>query len=172
MSGEITPLRRLASGVRLGKNPNRGGVVEKDEIRCRILAREQEMLAQAKNEILGCGDFLPVNRLAQHLSVPAEILTPALVEWGVGNRIFSIEHQGCSLFPCYAFSTQAGLSPYPELKEIISILSPTKGSWSMAFWFFSPNGMLGGKRPRDLVSTDAVHVILAAQDEVDGIIHG
>jgi len=146
--------------------------VERDELRHRIHAREQEMLAQAKKDILGCGDFLPVNRLAEHFTIRAEILTPTLVEWEADNRIFSIEHKGCSLLPCYAFSTQAGLSPRPELKEILSILSPTKNSWSVAFWFFSPNEMLGGKRPRDVISTDTTRVALAAQDEIDGILHG
>lgn len=130
------------------------------------------MLAQAKSDILGCGDFLPVNRLAQHFNIRAETLTPALVKWEADSRIFSIEHEGCSLFPCYAFSTEPTLSPHPELKGILSILSPTKNGWSVAFWFFSPNGMLGGKRPRDLVSTDASRVSLAAQHEVDGITHG
>ncbi|RNF76779.1 DUF2384 domain-containing protein, partial [Pseudomonas putida] len=47
-----------------------------------------------------------------------------------------------------------------------------QNSWSVAFWFYSPNGVLGGKRPRDLVSTDAFRVSLAAQHEVDGITHG
>jgi hypothetical protein len=146
--------------------------MEKDQIRDRILAREQKMLAQAKSEIIGCGDFLSVNQLASHFDIRAEILAPALVEWELDNRIFSIEHEGCCLFPCYAFSTQDGLSPLPELEKILSILTPSKNSWSKAFWFFSLNGMLGGKRPRDLISTDATRVALAAQDEANGILHG
>lgn len=146
--------------------------VERDELRDSIRAREHEMLTQAKNEILGSGDFLPVNRLAQRFNIPAETLTPALVEWEADNRIFSIEHEGFSLFPCYAFSAQSGLRPHPELKEVLTILFPTKVGWLMAFWFFSPNGMLGGKRPRDVICTDATRVILAAQHEVDGILHG
>lgn len=146
--------------------------VEKDELRDRIRVREHEMLVEAKNDILGCGDFLPVNRLAQHFNIRTETLTPALVEWEVDSRIFSIEHESCSLFPIYAFSTQSGFRPHPELKEILAILAPTKDSWSIAFWFFSPNGVLVGKRPRDLISTDAIRVISAAQDEADGILHG
>ncbi|OZY25836.1 hypothetical protein CJF40_23115 [Pseudomonas lundensis] len=105
--------------------------VEKDDIRRRVIAREREMLAQAKSDILGCGDFLPVNRLAQHFNIRVEALTPALVKWEADNRIFSIDHEGCSLFPCYAFSTEPTLSPYPELKGILSILSPTKNSVSV-----------------------------------------
>lgn len=146
--------------------------MKKAELRDRIHAREEAMLAQAKNDILGCGDFLPVNRLAQHFKIRPEILAPALVEWALENRIFSIEHEGCSLFPRYAFSTRAGLSPIPELKDTLSILSPTKDGWLMAYWFLSPNTMLGGRRPRDLISTDPIRVALAAQDEVDGILHG
>ena len=145
--------------------------MEKDDLLNRIRDREQKMLTQAKDDILGCGDFLPANRLAQHFNVPTETLT-RLIEWEGNNRVFLIEHEGCNLFPKYAFSTRSGLCPHPELKEILSIFIPTKNSWAVAFWFFSPNGMLGGKRPRDMFCSDATRVILAAQDEVDGIIHG
>lgn len=146
--------------------------MDRDELRDRNRAREHEMLAQAKNEILCCGDFLPVTRLAQHLKTRAETLIPALVEWEIDNRIFSVEHEGCCLFPCYAFSTQFGIRPHPELKEILSILTSTKDGWMLAFWFASSNGMLGGQRPRDLLSMDATWVTLVAQHEADGILHG
>lgn len=146
--------------------------MERDELRDRIRVREQEMLAQAENEILRGGDFLPVSRLAQHFNTRAETLTPALVEWELDNRVFSIEHEGCRLFPCYAFSTQFGLRPHPALKEILSILSPTKNGWLLAFWFSSSNGMLGGKRPQDLIGTDETRVVSAAQHEAQGILHG
>ncbi|WP_207262512.1 hypothetical protein [Pseudomonas sp. GW101-3H06] len=146
--------------------------MDKKELLGKIRDREQKMLTQAKDEILGGGDFLPVNRLAELFSIRIETLTPALIEWEGDNRIFSIEHEGCYLFPRYAFSTRSGLTPHPALKEVLSILSPTKSSWLVAFWFSSSNGMLGGKRPRDLISSDAVRVILAAQSEVDGVLHG
>lgn len=172
MSSEIALLRQPVSRVRFGKAQVEVVSVERDKLRDRNRAREHEMLAQAKNEILRCGDFLPVSRLAQYLNTRAETLTPALVEWKIDNRIFSIEHEDCSLYPCYVFSTQFGIRPHPELKEILSILSTTKEGWLLAFWFASSNGMLGGKRPRDLICTDAVRVTLAAQYEVDGILHG
>lgn len=146
--------------------------MDSDELRDQNRAREHQMLAQAKDEILHCGDFLPVSRLAQHLNTRVETLSPALFEWEAERRMFSIEHEGCSLFPCYVFSTHLGIRPHPEMKEILSVLTPTKDGWLMAFWFASSNGILGGKRPRDLICADATRVTVAAQHEADGILHG
>lgn len=77
--------------------------MDRDELRGRNRAREHEMLTQAKNEILRCGDFLPVTRLAQHLNTRAETLTPALVEWEVDNRIFRSNTKAAVCSPVMRF---------------------------------------------------------------------
>lgn len=47
-----------------------------------------------------------------------------------------------------------------------------KDGWGLSFWFISPDGFLGGERPRDLLSTDVNSVILAAHDEAVGVTAG
>lgn len=137
-----------------------------------IAAAEREMLALGKSHILTCGSFLTIGDLAKHFNVQAELLAPALSEWAANRQIFVIKHNDQDLFPIYAFTSKRGISPHPGLGDVMNILSNMKNGWSMSFWFISPNGFLGGRRPQDLLQTDPGEVALAAQEEVNGITHG
>lgn len=134
--------------------------------------REEEMVALARAHILTCGDFLLVQDLANHLGIHIELLSPALMRWEAEHRIFSIDHDGCRSFPIYAFPSQGGASPIPGLRDVLSVLCPMKDGWGVSFWFISPNGWLGGKRPQDLLSTEPNRVISAAHEEASGVMHG
>jgi len=103
------------------------------------------MIDLARAHILACGDFLQVQDLARCLGVHVELLSSAIKEWEADQRIFSIDHDGCSSFPVYAFPPQGGASPIPALRDVLSIFRPMKDGWGVSFWFISPNGWLGGK---------------------------
>lgn len=143
-----------------------------DKKRRTIQERERKAVALARAHILTCGDFLLAEDLANHLDIQVELLRPALREWEEDLRIFSIDHDDLRFFPVYAFPSQGGVRPIPGLGEVLSILLSMKDGWGMSFWFISPNGFLGGKRPQDLLSTEPAHVISAAQDEAGGVTHG
>lgn len=134
--------------------------------------REREMLSLGRAHILTSGDFLLVQDLANHLGVHVELLSTALKEWQADHRIFSIDHDGFRSFPVYAFPLQGGASPTPELRDVLSILCPLKDGWGISFWFISPNGWLGGKRPQDLLFSEPNRVISAAHDEVGSVTLG
>jgi len=134
--------------------------------------REEKMVALARAHILTCGDFLLVQDLANHLGIDIAFLSPALMRWEADHRIFSIDHDGSKSFPVYAFPSQGGASPIPSLRDVLSVLCPMKDGWGISFWFISPNGWLGGKRPQDLLSTEPDRVISAAHEEASGVMHG
>jgi hypothetical protein len=152
---------------RPGEAPSGG-----DEKHRTIEEREEEMVALARTHILTCGDFLLVQDLANHLGIHVELLSPALMEWEADHRIFSIDHDGCRSFPVYAFPSQGDASPIPGLRDVLSVLCPMKDGWGVSFWFISPNGWLGGKRPKDLLSTEPSSVVSAAHEEASGVMHG
>lgn len=153
-------------------SPPEAALTRTDETHRTTDARERKMVELAKAHILSCGDFLLVQDLAKHLGIHAVLLSTALKEWEANHRIFSIEHDGFRLFPAYGFPSHGGGSPIPGLMDVLSILCPMKDGWGLSFWFISPNGFLGGERPRDLLSTDVNSVILAAHDEAVGVTHG
>lgn len=137
-----------------------------------IEEKEDEMAALARAHILACGDFLLVQELANHLVVHVELLSPALKEWETDQRIFSIDQDGCRFFPVYALPSEGGASQIPGLRDVLSVLRPMKDGWGVSFWFISPNGWLGGKRPQDLLSTEPSRVVSAAHEEVSRVMHG
>jgi hypothetical protein len=154
------------------RSPSDPALAQTDQKRRTIEEREREMLDLARAHILASGDFLQVQDLARCLGVNVELLSPAIKEWEAGQRIFSIDHDGCRSFPVYAFPPQGGASPIPALRDVLSILGPMKDGWGVSFWFISPNGWLGGKRPQELLSTEPSLVISAARDEAVGVVHG
>jgi len=153
-------------------SPSNAALTQTDERRRTVEEREREIVTLAKAHILTCGDFLTVQDLANHLGTDVRLLSPALKAWEADHRIFSIEQDGCEYFPIYALPPQGGASPVAGLRDVLAILSPMKNSWGVSFWFVSPNGLLGGKRPKDLLANKPSLVISAALDEACGVMHG
>lgn len=179
---ELGPTGRLAGGSRphhpvldrepAWRSPSDPALGRRVKRRRTIEEREREMVELARAHILACGDFLQVQDLADYLGIHVEVLSPAIQEWEADQRIFSIVYESCRFFPAYAFPPQSGASPIPALRDVLSMLRPMKDGWGVSFWFISPNGWLGGKRPRDLLSTEPSLVISAARDEAVGVVHG
>lgn len=93
-------------------------------------------------------------------------------DWERLGLIFSIEMYGVKLFPFYALNPDVGYVPVKILMEILGIFSDQKGSNAIAFWFASVTGVLGGKRPQDLLRSHPELVLAAAKDYALGITHG
>jgi hypothetical protein len=93
-------------------------------------------------------------------------------EWILSKRIFSVEIAETEFIPFYALDPEKNFSPYVVLTEIIQIFAEQKNSWSIAFWFGTANGFLGGQRPKNLLKTQPELVLSAAIDEAAGITHG
>lgn len=86
------------------------------------------------------------------------------------GKIFSILPYEVVLYPKFAFS-QGRL--VDELADVIAILaSGGRSPWSMAAWFISVNGYLGGQSPAEMLQLAPLQVVAAARREVAGIQHG
>lgn len=134
--------------------------------------RLEEMLTQAKNEILAGGRFHTPDCLARLYGKAPDRLMLALQQAEAKREIFSIEYQGQALYPDYAFMKNEEGSFQRGLAEVITVLHPTHDGWGMAFWFRSPNNFLGGHRPEDVLPEAPEAVLSAACEEVDDIMPG
>jgi hypothetical protein len=93
-------------------------------------------------------------------------------KWKKAGQIFAIRHAGVDYFPGYGLDAGAGFRPLKPLASVIEVLAPHKDAWGMAYWFRSDNGMLGGRRPQDLLADAPERVVAAARDEVQPVAHG
>ncbi len=81
--------------------------------------------------------------------------------WKQEGRIFSVNHQGATLFP--AFQLDRDGQPHPVIARVIRALSSQSTEWQLALWFASSNGWLNGRRPVDLLEEDLEAVAEAAE---------
>lgn len=58
------------------------------------------------------------------------------------------------------------------MQRVIAVLATRVNGWGMALWFESSNSYLGGKLPKDFISSEPDAVVQAAQEEIDGVSHG
>ncbi|HEY4469364.1 MAG TPA: integrase [Klebsiella sp.] len=90
--------------------------------------------------------------------------------WKSAGRIFALQLNGKDRYPGYALDE--GYRPVPVVKQVISLFGEKKTPWGLAIWFGSANSWLGGKKPKDVLTTMPGRVLQAAQAELDGGAHG
>ncbi len=136
------------------------------------LLREAAMLVQARKAVLESGDWLTAAQVAELAGLSTRNPSAQPNKWKKQGRIFAIPLNGVDYFPDYGLDPQANFRPLPALAEVIQIFAGNKDGWGMAYWFRSPNSLLGSKRPQDLIRTQPGRVVEAARDEVLAIAHG
>jgi hypothetical protein len=83
--------------------------------------------------------------------------------WKQERRIFSVQHQGVTVFPGYQLDT-AG-RPRPVIAEVVERLGSHGSEWELALWFVAETGWLSGRRQVDLLDRDPRAVAEAASRE-------
>lgn len=136
------------------------------------IMRDAAALAKAKLAVLYSGDFITASDIASLVGSKARNPSAQPNQWKKSNSIFAIRHLGADYFPLYGLDPDEGYRPIACLKDILDIFKDKKDGWTTAFWFHSKNSFLSGRRPQDLLQTDAVRVKDAAMREVAGVTHG
>ncbi|MCK9986147.1 MAG: hypothetical protein AzoDbin1_02619 [Azoarcus sp.] len=136
------------------------------------LLKEAAMLVRARKAVLESGDWLTATEIAQLAGLSTRNPSAQPNKWKKLGLIFAISHGGVDYFPGYGLDRDAGFRPVKTLTKIIETFAGHKDGWGMAYWFRSVNGVLGGKRPQDLLTSASERVLEAAMDEVQEIAHG
>lgn len=134
--------------------------------------KEAAMLARARTAVIESGDWLTAAQLAEMAQFSSSNPSAQPNKWKRDGAIFAIRHNGIDYFPSYALDPHTGYRPRKAMSEIIKTFGAAKDGWGLAYWFMSDNSFLGGKRPKDLLATQAGQVLAAARDELEGSLHG
>jgi hypothetical protein len=145
-------------------------IVPKEPVKSTLL-REARMLAQAKTEILQSNDWVTANEISNLAQFSSGNPRSQPNKWKHAGKIFALRHKRVDYFPIYGLDPTPGFRPFSELESVIATWATMKDGWAMAFWFASPNTFLGGKWPKEVFSTNPLGVLLAAKEEVSGVIH-
>lgn len=136
------------------------------------LLLEARMTARAQRAVLEDGNWLTASEWAKVAGLSDTNPSAQPNKWKRQGLIFAIHHKGVDYFPGYAMDPDAGWRPRKALKEILEVFAGKKDGWSLAYWFHSANSFLGGQRPQDLLATQPDRVRAAAEDEMEGVVHG
>ena len=119
---------------------------------------------------IGPQNLIDRDDFASAEQMDGQVSVEQLTRWVVDGDIFAVEHNGIDFYPLYGFHKGPLLRPLPVLRQIIAELH--MDAWHVAIWFMAGCGMLDGRRPQDVLSTDPQAVLEGAIDQGRGITHG
>lgn len=134
--------------------------------------KEAAMTIKARERVLASGDLMTAADIARLAGFSDKNPSAQPNKWKRAGLVFAIQHKGTDYFPSYALDPENSYRPRKAMAEILKIFNDTKSDWGKAYWFASDNSFLGGKRPQDALATMPERVIAAAEDEVEGVVHG
>lgn len=101
---------------------------------------------ELKNKIISASSWLTIEDLSRILKLDTDQALDLVHSWERGGQVFSVEYQGAHLVPEYAVDLEG--KPLPALKKVLTVFDGKKSPWSIAAWFASINGWLGGDAPK------------------------
>lgn len=153
---KITPTAKNSNSIFSGFEQYRSNNEQrKEDLRAFILADGQWL---SSSELSDKAHFTNANRSAGPNA------------WKRRGRTFAISVDGQDRYPDYAFDE--AWQPLPAVKQVLEIFDGTRTPWSLAAWFAGSNSWLGGRRPKELLSSDPQAVIAAARQAKEGAQHG
>lgn len=138
-----------------------------------VVRRQAARNAAARQSLLAEFGALTGAEVAKRLTRKPQDKEPRLSsreidQWKRERRIFTVPHEGRSLYPLFQFDQEG--HPHPVVAEILASIGKQSRGWELALWFIAGNGWLGGRRPVDLLKTDPVAVSEAAKHEAFDLI--
>ncbi|WP_424691446.1 integrase [Erwinia sp.] len=133
-------------------------------------ARNAQRREQLNDRILADSVWLTARELSEKANFQSSNPSAGPNRWKSSGSIFALQLQGKDNYPEYALDE--GFRPIPVVKQVISLFGEKKTPWGLAIWFGSENSWLGGKKPKDVLASQPKQVLLAAQAEREGAVHG
>lgn len=141
-------------------------------MRTAVEVLQHQMQVGATERLLGSGDWVSAEELAHHGLRSSRNPHEAVKGWVEAGLIFSIQHEGMSLYPVYALDARTE-SPQEGLRAVLDVLQGAgRSGWAIAWWLASPNCYLDGRRPKDCLPGPLDELLQAARAETQGIQHG
>lgn len=133
---------------------------------------QHQMQTRASERLISSGDWISAEELAWRGRLSPENAQTRASAWVEQGLLFSIQHEGMSLYPAYALDAQTGY-PLKPLSPILEVLQAAgRNGWALAFWFNSPNSYLSSRPPKDCLHAALSDVAQAAKWEAMCAQHG
>ncbi len=85
--------------------------------------------------------------------------------WRSKGKVFAINHKSELRYPAFQFDKDT--KPQKIIANVIKLFGKENADWQLALWFVTPNAILNGKPPIDVIKSDSKALIDAANEEVN-----
>ena len=126
------------------------------------------MKASALRAIFEGTEWLTAAQIVQLAGLGSANPSGTVNRWKQRGKVFAVAHHGQDHYPRYLLDDS--FRPLPAAEQVLEAL-PGFSPDRLASWFESRNGLLGGKRPRELLGTEPQSVIEAARRTIDAEQH-
>ena len=120
--------------------------------------------AKAWRQILTGSEWLTAQQISELAGLGPGNPVATVNRWKKDRKIFALHRDGRDYFPRYGLGPD--FRPLRQLAEVLRVLDDYDGE-SLAAWFESTSSFLGGKRPREVLTSDPLRVIDGAQNTVE-----
>lgn len=166
-SGKVSYSTQVTSGqVDLAQSLLDAAPLKPDE---RLLELRRTLTQRTVDSVLQGTRWLSPSELNEVRHAKTTNPSHTVKRWIDSQRIFALERGGARLIPAYALDELG--EPVPILQEVLKLMAG-RSPFRIAAWFESPTGYLEGQRPRDLLATDGLAVVKAAEQSLQGPLHG
>ena len=112
-------------------------------------ARRAQRNAQARQELIDEFGLRDSHQIADLAGSAASNRSAAASRWLAAGKVFTVNHQGASLFPNFQFGTDE--HPRPAIAKVLEVFEPYGlDGWETALWFTTRSGWLDDERPVEL----------------------
>ena len=119
-----------------------------------------ERARQMRDRLLAQEDWLTSEQVADRTSEQPDDYTKELRR---ARRLLGVRYKGNYLHPAFQFLPTGDVSPV--MARVLHVLPITDSDWNAVFWFFSPSGLLAGRRPADVFRENPESVVAAAESD-------
>jgi hypothetical protein len=137
-------------------------VTDSDSIPSEKTSAREQLLQYRRAMLEEAGSFS-----SEELATAAESTTSNASQFAAdqrnAGRIFGVRFGQVWHYPKFQFDRER--RPLPEMKNILTALSPDDQGWDRLQWFLEPSAWLQGRKPIDVWITDRGQVVEAANTE-------
>ena len=126
-------------------------------------ANEREALLRERQKLLKRVDILTSEEIAAGGASTSSNASQFAADLRSRGAVFGIRFGQQWLYPSFQFDKTSRIRP--EMREIVTALSPDEQGWDRLQWFLEPHERLGGRTPLDVWVKDPKEVLKAAQSE-------
>lgn len=126
--------------------------------------KRAKLQAKAMNAMRDGTEWLTAAEVAEYARLGPANPVATVSRWKQQGRIFALHWGGKDCYPRYALG--ADFHPLPVIKNILAVLAGYDPDL-LAAWFDSTSRFLGGKRPRELVTTEPAKVLASARNMIE-----